>query len=326
MITEELRWFLAVAETEHVTDAAALVGTTQPTLSRAIVRLERHLGTQLFDRDRNRLRLNQAGRVYRRHAQRALDELESAQDRIAALLPAPAEPLRLACAHSLGSWLLPELLTAYRDHAPGHAVDVREGSAAAVLDLLAVGAVDLALTGPQPSPPGYGWLPLAEERLVLAVPAGHRLAGRAGVGVSELTDGGFVIMRQDVGLREVTCGVFHRSGVTASVAAEADTVAGILDLVAARRGAALVPAGAVAGHPGIETVPLTAADAHRTVGLAWRRGRPLPAPARAFRVLAGRGRRAPRPAGPAGQRGAGSAVQLARRRRASAVGEPGSTL
>ncbi|MFF3109049.1 LysR family transcriptional regulator [Kitasatospora sp. NPDC057904] len=290
MIAEELRWFLAVAETEHVTDAAALVGTTQPTLSRAIVRLERRLGTPLFDRDRNRLRLNQAGRVYRRHAQRALDELESAQDRISALLPAPAEPLRLACAHSLGAWLLPELLTAYREHAPGHAVDVREGSAAGVLDLLAGGAVDLAVTSPQPSLPGYGWLPLAEERLVLAVPAGHPLAGRTGVGLSELADGRFVIMRQDVGLREVTCAVFHRSGLTAPVAAEADTVTGILDLVAAGQGTALVPARAATGHPGVEAVPLTAADAYRSVGLTWRRGRPLPPHARTFRVLAGRGR------------------------------------
>lgn len=287
MITEELCWFLAVAETEHVTDAAALVGTTQPTLSRAIVRLERRLGTPLFDRDRNRLRLNRAGRVYRRHAQRALDELESAQDRIAALLPEPAEPLRLACAHSLGPWLLPELLAAYREHVPGQAVDVREGSAAAVLGLLAGGAVDLAVTSPQPSLPGYGWLPLAEERLVLAVPAGHPLAGRAGLGPSELADGPFVIMRQDIGLREVTCRILHQAGVTASVTAEAGTVAEILDLVAAGQGAALVPARAAAGHPGIGTAALAAADAHRTVGLTWRRGHPLPAPARIFRVLAG---------------------------------------
>lgn len=307
MITEELRWFLAVAETEHVTDAAALVGTSQPTLSRAIGRLEHRLGTRLFDRDHNRLRLNASGRIYRRHARRALEELESAQDQIATLLPPPADPLCLAAAHSLGGWLVPRLLEDYRQRSPHARVRVRQDSAAAALDQLADGSAQLAVTSPQPSPPGYGWLPLGEEPLLLAVPTGHPLARRAAehtpdrairptepVELAELADERFVIMRQDVGLREITCRIFHRAGLTAPVAGEAGTVAEIVTAVASRQGLALVPAYAVADHPGIRLLPLSTPDAYRTAGLTWRRDHPLPPQARRFRAFAATWR----PAGP----------------------------
>ncbi|MFI9270819.1 LysR family transcriptional regulator [Kitasatospora sp. NPDC052896] len=297
MITEELRWFLAVAETEHVTDAAALVGTTQPTLSRAIGRLEHQLGTPLFDRDRNRLRLNRSGRIYRRHARRALEELESARDQMAALLPPPADPLRLAYAHSLGGWLVPEVLEAYRRQSPDAPVRVRQDSAVGVLDLLGDGSAELAITSPQPSTPGYGWLPLGQEPLLLAVPAGHPLIASAAARALQLTDlvdERFVIMRQDVGLREITCRIFDRAGLTAPVAGEAGTVAEIVAAVASQQGLALVPANAAVGHPGIHLLPLSTPDAYRTTGLTWRRDHPLPPQARRFRAFAA----ARRPAGP----------------------------
>ncbi|MFE7120972.1 LysR family transcriptional regulator, partial [Streptomyces sp. NPDC057654] len=179
MSMDELRWFLAVAETEHVTEAAALAGVSQPTLSRAIGRLERRLGAPLFDRDRNRLRLNDYGRVYRRHARRALEELETAEDRIAALRAPAEDAVRLAFVHSLGGWLVPELLAGYQGDWPEARLTLHQESAENVRDLLLEGAAELALTGPRPAGGQWEWLPLYEEELKLVVPAGHRLADRA---------------------------------------------------------------------------------------------------------------------------------------------------
>ncbi|MUM36110.1 LysR family transcriptional regulator, partial [Mycolicibacterium sp. CBMA 361] len=63
MLLDELRWFVVLAETEHVTDAAAELGVAQPTLSRALARLENQVGTPLFDRIGRRLQLNGYGRI-----------------------------------------------------------------------------------------------------------------------------------------------------------------------------------------------------------------------------------------------------------------------
>ena len=57
-------WIVTLAEVENVTDAAAMLGTTQPTLSRRLATLESALGASLFDRPGRRLRLNDAGRIY----------------------------------------------------------------------------------------------------------------------------------------------------------------------------------------------------------------------------------------------------------------------
>src|SRR5262249_45974768 len=65
---EELQWFVVLAETEHVTDDAAELGLSQPTLSRALNRFEHQVGAPLFDRVSRRLRLNAYGQIMLEHA------------------------------------------------------------------------------------------------------------------------------------------------------------------------------------------------------------------------------------------------------------------
>ena len=60
---DELQWYVVLAETEHMTEAATRLNVAQPTLSRSLARLERRLGTPLFDRANRRLRLNRYGAI-----------------------------------------------------------------------------------------------------------------------------------------------------------------------------------------------------------------------------------------------------------------------
>src|SRR5882724_13477890 len=93
---DELQWYVVLAETEHMTEAAARLNVAQPTLSRALARLERRLGTPLFDRVNRRLRLNRYGEILLEHARRCLIEMNSATDRIAGLLDPDRGTVRLA--------------------------------------------------------------------------------------------------------------------------------------------------------------------------------------------------------------------------------------
>src|SRR3569833_2762248 len=72
-----LRYFLTVAELQHVTRAAEALHVTQSTLSHQIRQLEEQLGTELFDRVGRGVQLTQAGRLFRSFAQRALDEVDA---------------------------------------------------------------------------------------------------------------------------------------------------------------------------------------------------------------------------------------------------------
>src|SRR5215510_6924251 len=114
MDLDELHWFVALAEIEHVTDAAAELGVSQPTLSRALGRFEAQVGTPLFDRVNRRLRLNPYGHIMLEHARRSIAEMQSAIDRIDALRDPDTGRVRLAFLHSLASWYVPEQLRRFR--------------------------------------------------------------------------------------------------------------------------------------------------------------------------------------------------------------------
>ncbi|WP_216210079.1 LysR family transcriptional regulator [Amycolatopsis aidingensis] len=282
MDVAELRWFLVLAETEHVTDAAAVLHITQPTLSRALRRLETELGVPLFDRDHHRLRLNRYGEAYREHARRALDELTAAEDRLAALRDPRRGTVSLAFPHSFGGWLIPELIGAYREREPQTRFLLHSDAADAVLAALRDGAADLAITGPEPDDPDIAWNALAEERLWLAVPRGHRLAARDSVRLAELAGETFIALRAAFGLRQITDRLLTEAGITPEIGMESTEIATIMGLVASGLGVAIVPAlPQRAGPAGARLVPI-AGEAVRTIGIAEYRRRPTAPAARRF--------------------------------------------
>jgi DNA-binding transcriptional LysR family regulator len=176
MHLDELHWFVVLAETEHVTDAAAELHVSQPTLSRAIARLEARVGVALFDRVNRRLRLNAYGAILLEHARRATAEMRSADERIAALRDPDKGTVRLAFLHSLASWFVPDLLRRFRLHAPQVRFDLFQGAAQELTDRVREGHADLAITSPRPVGQGFVWHGLYSERLCVAMPLDHRLA------------------------------------------------------------------------------------------------------------------------------------------------------
>ncbi|CAN5695613.1 LysR family transcriptional regulator [soil metagenome] len=283
MDLDELRWFVVLAETEHVTEAAAELRVTQPTLSRALVRLENEVGTPLFDRINRRLHLNAYGQIMLEHARRSIAEISAAGDRIAALRDPDSGTVRLAFLHSLASWLVPDLLRRFRVAAPNVIFDLYQGAAHEISEQLSSGRADLAITSPQPEGPGFGWHELYVERLCLAVPRGHRFAGRAKLRLAETADEPFIALRDEFGLRQLTNELWTDAGIRPHVVFEAMEIPTMEGLVAAGFGVAIVPVPRPErGEPMCVYLPLSHAGAKRRVGLAWSRERALPPAAERF--------------------------------------------
>jgi DNA-binding transcriptional LysR family regulator len=83
----------------------------------------------------------------------------------------------VAFLHSLASWYVPEQLRRFRESARNIAFDLYQGPAHEITQRVLNGQADIAITSPRPKAPGLAWHRLYEERLCLAVPRGHRLAG-----------------------------------------------------------------------------------------------------------------------------------------------------
>lgn len=286
MELDELRWFVVLAETEHVTDAAAQLRVTQPTLSRALARLETEAGAPLFDRINRRLHLNAYGQVMLEHARRSIAEMDAAIERIAALRDPDSGTVRLAFLHSLASWLVPDLLRQFRIDAPNVEFDLYQGAAHEVSQLVLSGRADLAILSPQPEGPAFGWHQLYVERLCLVVPRGHRLASRARLRLADTADEPFIALGDGFGLRQLTDELWSDAGIHPKIVFEAMEIPTMEGLVAAGFGVAVVPVPRPdRGEPTCVYIPLTHPGAKRRVGVAWLRDRALSPAAERFRTF-----------------------------------------
>ena len=279
---DDLRWFVVLAETEHVTEAAAELGVSQPTLSRALARFEEQAGVPLFDRVNRRMRLNEYGRIVLEHAQRSIAEMQVAADRIAAIRDPDSGRVRLAFLHSLASWYVPERLRRFRSSAPAVAFDLFQGPAHEIAERVLAGQSDLGITSPRPHYAELGWRRLHVERLCLAVPREHPLAAKARVRLSAAAGEPFVALEQPFGLRQLMDELWAEDGIEPDIVFEATEIPTMEGLVAAGFGVAIVPVPRDGGDAKVVHVPLTNAGAKREVGLVWERRHPLPPPAERF--------------------------------------------
>lgn len=283
MNLDELRWFVVLAETEHVTEAASVLRISQPTLSRALARLEDQVGAPLFDRVHRRLTLNGYGRILLEHARRTTADLDAAMERIAALRDPDTGTVRLAFLHSVASWYVPDLLRHFRDDVPHVQFDLFQGAAHVITHRLWAGQADLAITSPRPAGPEFGWHALYEERLCLAVPRGHRFADRAAVRLGDFAEEPLVVLPPGFGLRQLGDEMWADAGVTPNIAFEAMEIPAVEGLVGAGFGVAVVPEPRPGrGEPTCEYVSLSHRSAIRHIGLAWTPARELPPAAERF--------------------------------------------
>ncbi|BEL03720.1 LysR family transcriptional regulator [Actinoplanes sichuanensis] len=283
MQLEDLRALLALGDHQHVTGAAAALGTTQPSLSRLLARVEAELGVRLFERDARGVHPNPLGDLTLAAARDVVGRYDRLRRDLAGLLDSESGTVRLAFLDSMATSLVPRILHDVRERAPRLRIELRQEPGHVILPDLESGAAELALISPQPRGP-YGWLALQTQKLALIVPPGHRLVSRRRARLSDAVGEDFITVPPGFGFRALVDGLFAAAGVTPRIALEIGDLATIEGLVGAGLGIALVPEG-FAGATGSTGLALTAPGAERVVGLTWRTDRPPSPAATRFRSI-----------------------------------------
>ncbi|MEO9190685.1 MAG: LysR family transcriptional regulator [Acetobacteraceae bacterium] len=243
-----LRYFIAVAEEGHVTRAAARLGLRQPPLSQQLRALEAELGVALFTRLPRGMALTPAGRAFLLEARAVLaaSERAAAQAVMAARGQSGEIVVGLTTSAILHP-LLPSIMGAYRRAYPDVLFRPHEGNAADLTDALASGALHAAyLRAVVGRPVGIAFLKLLEEDLLVALPAGHRLAERGDVAVTlrELSDENFILVRRHAapGMYANVVEACRAAGFEPRIVTEVGRMLTNISLVAAGVGISLVPA------------------------------------------------------------------------------------
>jgi DNA-binding transcriptional LysR family regulator len=279
----QLASFRVVAQLEHMTRAAEELNVTQPSLSRAIARLEREVGVPLFDRRGRGLRLTQYGTAFLGHVDRVFQELDDAAAELRDMKGLERGSVSLA-AGAL-HWL-PEVLEPFLAVHPEVRFRLARRSLPELIRLVEDGEVDYCFV-PDVLPPSARttWCHLRTARIALMVPSSHRLASRARVELRELADEEMILGKPGDILREIMDGYFRQVGIRPRVTSEVDEPAAVEDFVAAGLGVAFIPGLLKPTPPHALTarVAITDPPCELTLGLAWNTDRYLSLAAQAFR-------------------------------------------
>jgi DNA-binding transcriptional LysR family regulator len=186
METRELEYFLAVAEELHFGRGAERLGIAQPAVSKAVRRLERRLGVQLFDRSGRRVALTAAGEALRGEGRHALGAVEAAA-RAARRAGESEVRLRLVMKPGGDADLLSGILAAHARVAGARQVDILFGGTTGRAERVRAGQADVALLYlPFDDPAGLAHETLLVEDRVALLPRSHRLASRARLTLGDL--------------------------------------------------------------------------------------------------------------------------------------------
>jgi len=249
MELRHLRYFVAVAEEQHVTRAAERLGMQQPPLSQQIRILERELDVQLFRRLPRGVALTAAGVAFLADARAILAQLDHAV--ATAKRTARGEQGRIAVGFTSSAPFnpfVPRVIRVYREAFPLVALTLEEGGTTELIEGLRNERIDAAfIRTPIADREGLVVQILLEEPMVLALPRGHVLARKKGaskaLSLAAVAGEIFVIYRRPSGpgLHDVIVSACNAAGFSPRIGQEAPRIGSTLNLVAAGLGISLVP-------------------------------------------------------------------------------------
>jgi DNA-binding transcriptional LysR family regulator len=187
MDIDEVRTFLAIAETGGFTRAGHRLHRSQPAISRRIDQLEHELGAALFERMRGRARLTEAGRAFLPHAEAALAALKDGQDAVRDLQAGPSGALSLALVGTLADTRIIDSLRRFARRAARVRLELRTASSAEVTDLVRRGEATLGLRYFTSNRIDLVETGAGSEAMRVVAAPDHRLAGRRRLRARELT-------------------------------------------------------------------------------------------------------------------------------------------
>ena len=279
MNLRDLEYLVAIADHRHFGEAAAASYVSQPTLSTQLKKLEAELGVELIERSPRRVTLTPAGERIVVEARAVLERVAS----IRAVANAASDPesatIRLGLFPTVAPYLLPHVVPKVHARYPNLQLLLVEEKTEVLLDQLRAGTLDAAVLARPVRDEQLQEQFLFAEDFVLAVPAGHHLAGSIGpVPPSVLADEQVLLLEEGHCLRDQALAVCRLAGASERSGFRATSLETMRQMVAAGVGVTLLPQLAVeppvASSPDICILPFADPVPRRELAMYWRRTNP----------------------------------------------------
>ncbi|GAA4334641.1 LysR substrate-binding domain-containing protein [Variovorax defluvii] len=245
-LVRHLWLFLAVAEEQHFGRAAKRLGMSQPPLTEQIQVLEHSLKAQLFVRSRHGAQLTPIGQAILPAVRKFVDQMEQLELAVREASAGQTGTLTIGAISSAMVEILPPYLDRLRALHPRLTIAVREIDSAEAIPSLIDGDVDLAFARLQGElGESIDSITLANDRLAVALPVSHRLAGSTRIKLRSLADEAFIMFARRVSpvYFDGIIAVCREHGFSPRILHEVRSVAAQVAFVGCGQGIALVPSG-----------------------------------------------------------------------------------
>ena len=270
---KQLKYFEAVARSGHFGTAAAECAVTQPALSMQVQELEKALGIQLMERGRKGVALTEGGREIARRAALVLADVRDLVDSARRQGPELTGSLHLGVIPSVAPYVLPPLLPLIRDGYPMLDLHLRETQTQTLARELLDGQLDVLLLALPSQQAGIETAPLFEDRFVLAMAKGRRLAGKLRATPKLIENDRLLLLEEGHCLRDQALAFCNLRRVGNIDTFGASSLSTIVQMVANGMGMTLLPELSLdleTRHGDIRLMRFADPEPSRTIGLAWR--------------------------------------------------------
>ncbi len=271
----QLRYFLKLAELQHVSRAAEELYISQPALSATIKKLEKELGVPLFLRQGRNIVLSHYGEVYKTHVEEGLLTLDNGRRALDILRGADDCKLELGL---LSPYIWTEVFQEFAALYPEVTVNRYSVEGDRFIDSLISGKIDLYLGGinriASTDRQKIRYITLYEDEMVLLVHASHPLAGKKEIDLRQCRDERFINLEAGTNLQQFIDHMFEQAGFTPKVVMTCDYT--LRDQITAEgHGVSITTqlSAKKSGVTGVVHIPITFPGEKRKLGLVWHKNR-----------------------------------------------------
>jgi len=255
MEIHQLRYFCAIVRARSFTRAAEQLGIAQPSLSQQIQRLEKRLGTPLFERLGRSVRLTSAGEGLHRLAVGILQQVAEAETRIAALNEG-YDTLRVGVIPTIMPYFIARRIGDFLHRFPRVNPQFREETTSQLVEALQAGEIDLAVVSLPVSKVDVVCSELFREELLLVVPRKHPLSAHPPVNLQDLRNERLLLLKEGHCLRDDVLTACTRAKAKLQSVFETNQMESIFELVRSGFGLSVVPEMASSNAAGCALVRL----------------------------------------------------------------------
>jgi len=240
MELHQLRYFVAVAETENFTRAAERSHVSQPSLSQQILKLESEVGHKLFHRLGRKAVLTEAGAAFLDRARRILFEVENAAKELGDH-PSLGRRITVGAVQTVMPYLMIPFIAQLRESHPNLLVSAQEDFRGDLVRAVVEGDLDLAVVPLPVKDHRISIEPLLIEPLLLVVGKRHPIASRSEISIKDLAEETFVSLGDSSSLAAQIRTFFGDQKFQPRIGFRSAQVATLKQFVASGLGISLLP-------------------------------------------------------------------------------------